>query len=586
MFILRKIGKFIRGDATPFQIMSACLLGGVLGFMPGARQAPGLIAFLTFLLVIVNANLFLAGIVLLAGRLFALLLMPLSFYAGRMLIDGPTEGIFTALINAPLTAWFGFENYVATGSLLTGALFGMVCGFSTITLLSSFRRRMAALEEHSETYKTFISRPFVQVLIFVFMGGVKGKKDWSEILKKRIGNPIRPLGAVLVALCLVLLVVSMLFLDELILRNALRSGLERINGATVDLERVELDLAENRLTITGLAMADPNALDTNVFAAERIEADIAGMSLLRKKVAIDRIEIANATHGAQRRVAGVRLIPPTEQARLPTDIPADFQLIEELVKESQVWRDRLAQVRAWLERLSPPEAESTEHEGADKSGTRTLAERLAEQAAAQGYANVRADHLIHKSPTLTIHECVARGLTVVQFPGQTFEINGRELSTHPSLLDTPPSLEIKSQSGDILFSFSGGEISAGSTTNVLTIRYRGLPVDRIAEAVADPGSFPFRGGLLDLEAEGTLTGAILELPVTVTVHDSTLTLPRLGKREISNFTFPMEIRGPIDSPQVKLSPETFVKAAVAVGRSVLKEKISKEAGKLFQKFRQ
>ena len=199
VFILRKIGKFIRGDATPFQIMSACLLGGVLGFMPGARQAPGLIAFLTFLLVIVNANLFLAGIVLLAGRLFALLLMPLSFYAGRMLIDGPTEGIFTALINAPLTAWFGFENYVATGSLLTGALFGMVCGFSTITLISSFRRRMAALEEHSETYKTFISKPFVRVLIFVFMGGVKGKKDWSEILEKRIGNPIRPLGAVLVA---------------------------------------------------------------------------------------------------------------------------------------------------------------------------------------------------------------------------------------------------------------------------------------------------------------------------------------------------------------------------------------------------
>ena len=41
--VIRKIGKLLRGDATPGQILLACVLGSVLGFMPGFEQAAGLI---------------------------------------------------------------------------------------------------------------------------------------------------------------------------------------------------------------------------------------------------------------------------------------------------------------------------------------------------------------------------------------------------------------------------------------------------------------------------------------------------------------------------------------------------------------
>ena len=58
--ITKKIGKLLRGKATPAQMMLACLLGAVLGFAPGFGQAPGLMVILVLALIVFNANLPLA----------------------------------------------------------------------------------------------------------------------------------------------------------------------------------------------------------------------------------------------------------------------------------------------------------------------------------------------------------------------------------------------------------------------------------------------------------------------------------------------------------------------------------------------
>ncbi|MHC4997233.1 MAG: TIGR03546 family protein, partial [Planctomycetota bacterium] len=100
MFI-RKIGKVLRGDATPAQIMLACVLGSVLGFMPGFPQAGGLIVACIVLLVVLNANLTLAVFVGIAAKLISLALISVSFAVGRFLLDGPTSGLFVKMINAP-----------------------------------------------------------------------------------------------------------------------------------------------------------------------------------------------------------------------------------------------------------------------------------------------------------------------------------------------------------------------------------------------------------------------------------------------------------------------------------------------------
>ena len=116
--IVKKFVRILRGSATPAQIMLACVLGAALGFVPGFAQAPGLIAALVLSLVVLNANLTLALPMAAAAKVVSLLLMSVSFDLGRMLLDGPTQGLFKAAINAPVLALFGLEYYVTTGGLV------------------------------------------------------------------------------------------------------------------------------------------------------------------------------------------------------------------------------------------------------------------------------------------------------------------------------------------------------------------------------------------------------------------------------------------------------------------------------------
>src|SRR5688572_4012243 len=118
--ITRQIGKIIRGKATPLQIMMAAILGSMLGFTPGFWEAPGLIVALTLLLIVLNANLGVAAMVGLVAKLVSYALMPISFEVGRVMLDGPTQGVFKAMINAPGTALMGFEHYLTTGAAAVG----------------------------------------------------------------------------------------------------------------------------------------------------------------------------------------------------------------------------------------------------------------------------------------------------------------------------------------------------------------------------------------------------------------------------------------------------------------------------------
>jgi hypothetical protein len=69
MIFTRKIGNLVRGNTTPFQLYAAAMLGAFLGFTPGFDHAPGLILLWAFLLLILNANMFLSGLVGLISKL-------------------------------------------------------------------------------------------------------------------------------------------------------------------------------------------------------------------------------------------------------------------------------------------------------------------------------------------------------------------------------------------------------------------------------------------------------------------------------------------------------------------------------------
>jgi uncharacterized protein (TIGR03546 family) len=223
--LFRKLAKIIRGKATPFQLWAACLLGALIGFTTGFATAGGLILSLLLLLIVLNANLPLAALVGLLAKLVSLLIMPVTFSVGKFLLTGPTEGLFAGLVNAPVFAWFGFEYYATTGGLVTGLIFGLICGFVVNKAVTGYRRKMKDLEENSDNYKKYSQKGSVKLLTWLLVGGAPKKVDYDALLAKKVGNPIRVLGVVFASMTLLLLYVVVNFAAEPLVTYGLRSGL-------------------------------------------------------------------------------------------------------------------------------------------------------------------------------------------------------------------------------------------------------------------------------------------------------------------------------------------------------------------------
>lgn len=583
LFLFRKIGSLLRGKATPFQIIAGCMLGAMLGFMPGFAHAPGLVVVLTLALILINANLLLAGLIGLASKLLSLALLPLSFQVGRLLLDGPTEGFFKTLINAPVFALFGFESYVATGGLLIGGLIGLAAGIVIARSINAFRTKMAGLSQSSPRYQELTGKKWMRFATFVLAGGGLKEPDYAALAAKKTGNPIRPLGAVLVVVSVIFGVVVYQFFASEIVTTALRSGLEQANGATVDLENAALDLKAGRMTLTGLAVTDPNALGTDLFRAEKIEADVSGANLLRKRLQLDRVVVTGATSGEARRVPGKRISTAAEPAK-PMQWP-DAQGIEDYIQNAQIWRERLAQAKQWLDKISGPSTEKTDApEAADES----LEARLRRQAEAQGYASLTASQLIEGAPTLLVSEIQANKVTVAQLPGEVLNIVAHNLSTQPSLAAGTPAIDITSASDKIAFRAQFGGLSAATSDNTLAFHYRGVPVDKVMQSLKSTAT-TLKGGTIDLSANGnyfTTTGEV-NLPLEATIKDSTLSLNGRDTK-VSSFTLPIGITGALDNPRIKVDAKSLGDLALKAGTDALKEKATEKlkgkAGGLLDSF--
>ncbi len=570
--ITRKIGKLFRGEATPFQLILACVLGAIIGFLPGFGAAPGLFVFFLLALIVLNANLFLAGLVMLGSKLLSYLLLPLSFSIGRFFIDGPFEGMMTWAINAPVLAWFGFETYVATGGLVLGLAVGLIVGFVMVSLVQGFRRKLSGMREGSEAYKKWMSKPMVKIPVWIFFGS-GSKKDLETIRSKKLGLVVRPLGVVLVVLVAVVIVVASLFLQETILTTTARSALERVNGASVDLDRVHLDLPNGELTIEGLALVDPEDLMRNTFSASRLTADLSGLSLLRKKAVIDRLEIVDGNFGGERRFPGSHVGPRPKPPK-PVAEDVEGRTIDDYLKSAQLWRDRLGQARRWMDRFAGGDDEGDSD--TPDAGV-PLAERLRQQAEALGYASVKADHRIVSEPTLTIRLLSAEGVRVQALPAERLRIAGRNLSTQPGLLSEGPEIEVVADSGTMKFLFEAGSMGTGTGENRIDAFYRGYPVDTLKAALRDAKAFPLSGGEMDVALKGNFNTADLNLPLNVTVKNTELVIPGGSSSRVSELLVPVEVRGPLDNPRIVLGGDALKQALVAAGREELTRQLSGQA---------
>lgn len=580
--LLRSIGKTLRGKATPAQVFLATFLAGLLGFVPGFflpgdlgggfGQAPGLILLLLFLVLVLNANLAIFGLCLLAAKLLSLPLIGLSFAIGRWLLEGPLQGLFRLLINAPVTAWFGLEYYATTGGLVLGAAFGGIAGWLLVRTLASIRTHMARVEESSEAYQKWSKKRSVRLLAWAFLGKGKGKTTWKELAEQKRGLPVRIAGLIAVVLIAAGLWLFQSWLSTPMLTAAARDGLKAANGATVDLREARLDLGTGLLRLQDLAIADAKALDTDLFRAGLLEAKVDTGALLRKRMVIDQLSAVDATSGQPRTVPGELVQQPPEPPPPPAD--ADAKTLDDYLKEAKVWKERLDQLRDWLEVLhgdkgaaQPPPTD------ADIEAERRLV----------GDAKVAAVHLIDQAPRLVIRHIDIEGI-VVEALGGRIDLHGSNLSTAPSLLADTLNLELKSKDTDQLLLHLTGP-AAGKGPLGLEFAYRGLPVDRLFAQIKLQGASPLQGGSIDVAAAGAFdkqpgAAAVISLPLQVTLKQTTFAFPGVAPTKVDNLLLPVGVHGAITSPSITLDDKSLGDALLAAGKTELAGFVNAQAGKL------
>ena len=573
--ITRKIGALLRGRATPFQLVAACVLGALLGFAPGFLQGPALVGGLVALLLVVNANLGLALLVAAGAKLASLALAPVSFRLGQWLLEGPLEGWARTVVNAPVLAWCGLEYYAVAGGQVLGLALGLGIGLGAARTVGSFRRRMLAAQDSPSRLRELAAKPGSRFLLWLFFGG-KGKKSWEQKLQRRVGNPIRVWGVAMIALVVGGAWAAQATLAGPWTQRVFRSTLTRANGATADVGRVELDLKGGRFAAFELALADPEALGQDLFRAAHLEADVDGYDLARRRLHVQRIVVRDVQSGVARDTPGERVKPATPEPvedEGPGFDPRDLSL-EDVLHEVELWRDRLGQARHWLDLLAG------EQEPAEEGDGEALRERLEREAQEGGWFSVRADDLVAGTPTFRLSELVVDGIAADWLGPRTFDLRAQELSSHPGLVDGAPRAELASRDGKVAFAVDLAPVSRGGGAGALSFHWHGLSVDHALAQLRLGGEAPLSGGTLDLELDGSWdAGRVgwIDLPLTVTLRNTTLTVEGIEPTPIEALVLPITLRGPIDAPRIRFDRSTFFDAVAEAGKRELANRLRAKA---------
>ena len=326
-------------------------------------------------------------------------------------------------------------------------------------------------------------------------------------------------------------------------------------------------------------MADPNALDTDLLRAARLEADISGANLLRKRIQLDRVVISDASHGDKRKVPGSLVGKPGETAE-PEPSTDGSKGIDDYMEDAKKWKERLKQVRDWMEKMSGPEQEGGE------PTEESLEDRLKREIAELGYRRVKASHLIEGSPTVVVSEVIINGMRVPQLAGETLDIKANNLSTQPWLLAGAPALIASSSSNSLALNLIMGESAATKSANVFDLNFKGLETDKVAQGLKLGGEQTLSGGTMDLAAKGswkTAGGVVVDLPLNVTLHDANLNIPQLKNAMVETLTIPIGIEGPLDQPRIKTDSKMFADALAKAGLNAAKTEVTDRAMKELNK---
>lgn len=539
--LFRKFIKMVRGGAAPWQIFVSCLLGVIIGMIPGFN-ALVLVSLVIFALVNLSMGLMLIGVVI--GKALCLALAPVTLEIGYVIIHSiGLEGVFAAAFRTPFVALMDLDVYCLVGGLPLAIVVGSVLGWLIARAIKLVRIGSIAAGAKSLKVQKISSNFIVRILLRILFG--KQKKSMAEMLAAR--HPvIRKSGVVLLAIIVGLVVVlELVFLDR-IAQSALVGGLETGVGAEVNVKTVDLSLTGGRFDLEGLQITDPDKPTHNMIQIDKLTADLNIADLLTGRLVVEEIVIGEMNSGVEREKPGQVYREPQR----PEPPESDFSLSDYFEHKDRVL-EYLAKVRDYLENQDKQRKTSAERTPEE---TR---QRVDEMAKNRGYLKVSAKSLLSERPTVTIRHIKIEKLPIPNIGQCVVEAN--EISDNLALNEKPMSLSAKSDTGfdaSALIDF----VNAGAM-HKLAVTAPDIPVK--AMGITDKCPLDISEAMADVKLDGQFNRNKLAFPIMLQLHGmksavrgkrSVLGLdPATADRMFKNVTklkVAADIRGPVASPQV------------------------------------
>ncbi len=449
-YIFGKIKSTIFSKITPFQLLLTSVLAFVFGFIPGIAYSPLLFIGVLALVIILRINIGVFVFIFALADGLSFLLESVSFSIGRLLLDGPTQPLFKVLVNTPVVAYAGFDYYLVTGAFVLSIVLGFIFGLIIAKVYKKTVYKMSMIQTGTELYNKITKNFFVKILSWFFLGKNVAKVDWVEMKNRKMKQPFRMFGVLLVGLAVTAVAMSPKLLETAMVSNIIKQQMSKANGATVDYDKLDLNISKGELSIQGLGAADPMNLNKDRFYASNVSASLDLSAILTKQLVLDNVVMDGVSleknrdskgelYGAKTDIAPVKVKESTTQNI--TDISKQAKSIDKLnIQQYEQHVDTAKKVangaKKVVKTLSDFSSSNTE------AKSESLSDAAIENAIkVYGYANIRAEGLEIEKPMFTVSNLLVRDY---KDGSDVYNLVAKNISTNPALLGLATTIDVKS----------------------------------------------------------------------------------------------------------------------------------------------
>ncbi len=373
---MRNIFASLRGGEHPAEIAAGVCLGVFLGLTPFGLH----LLIPIFLMLVFRCSTGLAFFSMGISKGFYLMLAGPFYHTGFYLLNETElfDGLIRTLMQTPIIGFMGFNRYLLFGSYVVCIAASLVLFPLVYVLIKGFRSHLIEWVKKPAFMQTFIQSTVGSWVIWLCFGNPGDDEEEEADETGGIGSyfgflRLKVIGGLAGAGLLVFLVAFLGY--GLAFTSLTSSALSSASGVDVRVESASFSPFTGRMSIEGIAGADPSSEKEDLFQVDEVVMDLNMYRVLAGKLHVSEVSLNKLLLNVRRNEDGSLNIDqvqkPAEEKKKEKEKPKDEQTYTEWVKEKGKEADWIELVKKYGDSMMGDEPSKEEKKTGDEQPPRT-----------------------------------------------------------------------------------------------------------------------------------------------------------------------------------------------------------------------